>query len=285
MRSQPHVLNFGPQHPAAHGVLRLCIEGKGEVVYRAIPHIGLLHRGTEKLLEIKPFLQGLPYFDRLDYVSMMCQEHSYVLAIEQLAAIQVPIRAQYIRVIFSEITRLLNHLMALTTHALDIGALTPFLWGFEEREKLMEFYERVSGGRMHASYFRPGGVSFDLPLGFIRDLYAFILQFASRIKELEDLLTNNYIWRSRLRNVGVVSKEEAVLWGFSGVMARGSGLLCDLRLQQPYDAYSKVPFNVPVGINGDCFDRYLLRVKEMRQSSLIVLGCLNSITAGPISFN
>jgi NADH dehydrogenase (ubiquinone) Fe-S protein 2 len=280
--NRPYVLNFGPQHPAAHGVLRLVLEVKGEVLYRAVPHIGLLHRGTEKLLETRTFLQGLPYFDRLDYVSMMCQEHSYALALEQLIELHVPLRAQYIRVIFSELTRLLNHLMALTTHALDVGALTPFLWGFEEREKLMEFYERVSGGRMHASYFRPGGVAFDLPLGVLQDIYYFLLQYQSRIDELEDLLTSNLIWKNRLQYVGVVTKTEALSWGFSGVMLRGSGVSYDLRLQQPYDVYSSLKFNVPVGTNGDCFDRYFLRLEEMRQSSRIILNCLQLITSGPV---
>jgi NADH dehydrogenase (ubiquinone) Fe-S protein 2 len=280
--NRPFVLNFGPQHPAAHGVLRLVLEIKGEVIIRAIPHIGLLHRGTEKLLETRSFIQGLQYFDRLDYVSMMCQEHAYSLALEQLIDLQVPSRAQYIRVIFSELTRLLNHLMALTTHALDVGALTPFLWGFEEREKLMEFYERVSGGRMHAAYIRPGGVAFDLPVGLLLDIYQFVLQYQSRIDESEDLLTSNAIWHNRLRGVGVVTKEEAALWGFSGVMLRGSGVTYDLRLQQPYDAYNNVDFSVPVGRNGDCFDRYYLRVEEMRQSLKIILQCLNKMTAGPV---
>jgi NADH dehydrogenase (ubiquinone) Fe-S protein 2 len=280
--SIPYVLNFGPQHPAAHGVLRLVLEVRGEIIYRAIPHIGLLHRGTEKLLETRTFIQGLPYFDRLDYVSMMCQEHAYALTLENLVHLKIPVRAQYIRVLFAELTRLLNHLMALTTHALDVGALTPFLWGFEEREKLMEFYERASGGRMHAAFIRPGGIAFDLPLGLLKDIYFFVKQYQARIDEIEDLLTNNLIWKNRLKGVGVVTKSEALAWGFSGVMARGSGISYDLRLQQPYDVYSLIDFKVPVGLNGDCFDRYFLRVEEMRQSSYIILQCINKMVSGPV---
>lgn len=274
------VMNFGPQHPAAHGVLRLILKLQGEVVQNADPHIGLLHRGTEKLIESKTYLQGLPYFDRLDYVSMMCQEHAYCLAIEKLLKIQVPLRAQYIRVLFSELTRILNHLLALTTHALDVGATTPLLWGFEEREKLFEFYERVSGARMHAAYFRPGGVSQDLPLGILDDIYHFIEQFPSRLDELEELLSNNRIWKQRLVNVGVVSLEDALNLGFSGVMLRGSGLAWDLRKTQPYEIYDQVPFNVPVGSAGDCYDRYLIRMEEMRQSVRIVNFCLNNMPEG-----
>jgi NADH dehydrogenase (ubiquinone) Fe-S protein 2 len=217
-------LNFGPQHPSAHGVLRLILELNGEVVKRATPHIGLLHRGTEKLIEHKTYLQALPYFDRLDYVSMMAQEHTYSLTVEKALGSLVPRRAQYIRVLFCEITRILNHLMALTTHAMDVGALTPFLWGFEEREKLMEFYERASGARMHASYIRVGGVAQDLPAGLLKDVYLFSQQFRSRIDEMEELLTNNRIWNNRLRDIGVVKKQEALDWGFSGVMLRGSGI-------------------------------------------------------------
>ncbi len=275
-------LNFGPQHPAAHGVLRLVLEMNGEIVDRADPHIGLLHRGTEKLIEYKTYLQALPYFDRLDYVSMMCQEQAYSLAVEKLLQTSVPLRAQYIRVLFGELTRILNHLLALTCHAMDVGALTPFLWAFEEREKLMEFYERVSGARMHAAYVRPGGVSLDLPLGISEDIYYFAQNFASRIDEMEEMLTNNRIWKQRLVDVGIVTAEEALNWGFSGVMLRGSGVAWDLRKSQSYDGYSQFHFDVPVGTRGDCYDRYLIRVEEMRQSIAIIMQCLNAIPNGPI---
>ena len=275
-------MNFGPQHPAAHGVLRLVLELNGEVVERADPHIGLLHRGTEKLIEYKTYLQALPYFDRLDYVSMMCQEHAYSIGVERLLNLSVPLRAQYIRVLFSEITRLLNHLMAVTTHALDVGALTPFLWGFEEREKLMEFYERVSGARMHAAYVRPGGVHQDLPMGLVDDIYAFISQFGYRINEIEELLTNNRIWKQRLVDVGVISAAEALDWGFSGVMLRGSGVAWDLRRTQSYEVYDLLPFSIPVGRHGDCYDRYLVRVEEMRQSLRIMEVCLNTLPGGSV---
>jgi NADH dehydrogenase (ubiquinone) Fe-S protein 2 len=279
------MMNFGPQHPAAHGVLRLILELEGEVVKKADPHIGLLHRGTEKLIENKNYLQGLPYFDRLDYVSMMAQEHAYSLAIEKLLKIEIPLRAQYIRVIFCEITRILNHLLAVTCHALDVGAMTPLLWGFEEREKLMEFYERVSGARMHASFIRPGGVQQDLPLNFLEDLYQFINLFSMRIDEFEELLSNNRIWKQRLVNIGIVTKKEALDWGFSGVMLRGSGVPWDLRKSQPYEIYSKAPFDIPVGTNGDCFDRYLIRIQEMRQSLRIISFCINNIPEGPIKID
>jgi NADH dehydrogenase (ubiquinone) Fe-S protein 2 len=275
-------VNFGPQHPSAHGVLRLILELNGEVVKRADPHIGLLHRGTEKLIEYKTYLQALPYFDRLDYVSMMIQEQGYSLAVEKLLKCSVPKRAQYIRVIFAELTRILNHLMSLTTHAMDVGALTPFLWAFEEREKLMEFYERVSGARMHAAYVRPGGVSIDLPLGLSNDIYLFIKQFDSRINEIEELLTNNRVWKQRLINIGVVSKDQALAWGFSGVMLRGSGIPWDLRKTQPYEVYNELNFTVPVGNNGDCYDRYVVRINEMRQSLIIIEQCLNKMTTGPV---
>lgn len=273
-------LNFGPQHPAAHGVLRLILELDGEVVERADPHIGLLHRGTEKLIEYKTFLQALPYFDRLDYVSMMVQEHCYSLAVEDIQNLVIPLRARYIRVLFSEITRILNHLLAITTHALDVGALTPFLWAFEEREKLMEFYERVSGARMHAAYIRPGGVAQDLPVGLLEDIYKFIVQFSSRIDEIEELLTNNRIWKQRLVGIGIVTALQALCWGFSGVMLRGSGILWDLRKTQPYEIYEMLDFNVPVGKNGDCYDRYMIRVQEMRESLKIIFQCLNKIPPG-----
>jgi NADH dehydrogenase (ubiquinone) Fe-S protein 2 len=275
-------LNFGPQHPAAHGVLRLVLEMHGEVVQRADPHVGLLHRGTEKLIEYKTYTQALPYFDRLDYVSTMAQEHGYSLAVEKLLRCEVPIRAQYIRVLFCEITRLLNHLLALTCHAMDVGALTPFLWGFEEREKLMEFYERVSGARLHAAYIRPGGVAQDLPIGLSEDIYRFARQFASRIDEMEEMLTGNRIWKQRLVDVGVVSAEEALDWGFTGVMLRGSGVAWDLRRNQPYDVYDRMDFQVPLGSRGDCYDRYLIRVEEMRQSLRIMLQCLQEMPQGEI---
>lgn len=275
-------LNFGPQHPAAHGVLRLVLEMNGEVVERADPHIGLLHRGTEKLIEYKTYMQALPYVDRLDYVSMMAQEHGYSLAVEKLLQCEVPQRAQYIRVLFCEITRLLNHLLALTTHAMDVGALTPFLWAFEEREKLMEFYERVSGARLHAAYIRPGGVSQDIPMGLSEDIFTFAEQFASRIDEFEEMLTNNRIWKQRLVDIGTVTAEEALNWGFSGAMLRGSGVLWDLRKTQPYDVYDQLSFDIPVGTRGDCYDRYLIRVEEMRQSLRIIMQCLDKLPAGPI---
>ena len=275
-------VNFGPQHPAAHGVLRLILELDGEVVVKADPHIGLLHRGTEKLIENKTYLQSLPYFDRLDYVSMMAQEHAFSLASEKLLNLNVPKRAQYIRVIFSEITRILNHLLAVSCHALDVGAMTPLLWGFEEREKLMEFYERVSGARMHAAYIRPGGVSQDLPLGLLNDIYVFIDQYAARLDEMEELLTENRIWKQRLVNIGTVTAKDAIDWGFSGVMLRGSGVEWDLRKTQPYEIYDQIPFSIPVGRNGDCYDRYLIRMHEMRQSIRIIDYCINNICEGEI---
>jgi NADH dehydrogenase (ubiquinone) Fe-S protein 2 len=273
-------INFGPQHPSAHGVLRLILELNGEVIKRADPHIGLLHRGTEKLIESKTFLQALPYFDRLDYVSMMSQEHTYCLAVEKLLNCEVPLRAQYLRVLFAEITRILNHLLAIGCHAMDVGASTPLLWSFEEREKLMEFYERVSGARMHAAYFRPGGVSLDIPKGLLSDIYIFISQFSLRLDEIEELLTENRIWKQRLVDVGIVTLKTAQNWGFSGVMLRGSGIKWDLRKTQPYEVYNKLSFNVPVGLNGDCYDRYLLRLAEMRESLKIIEQCLNSINIG-----
>jgi NADH dehydrogenase (ubiquinone) Fe-S protein 2 len=275
-------LNFGPQHPSAHGVLRLVLELNGEAVRKAVPHIGLLHRGTEKLIEYKTYQQALPYFDRLDYVSMMAQEQAYSLAVEKLLQLPVPLRAQYIRVLFAELTRILNHLMAITTHAMDVGALTPFLWAFEEREKLMEFYERVSGARMHAAYIRPGGVSLDLPVGTLNDIYLFARQFSDRLNEVEELLTGNRIWRQRLQGVAIVSETEARAWGFSGVMLRGSGVDYDLRRDQPYDVYSQLTFDVPVGTRGDCYDRYFLRIEEMRQSLNIIYQCLNRLPSGPV---
>lgn len=275
-------LNFGPQHPAAHGVLRLILEIEGEKIVYCDPHIGLLHRGTEKLIEYKNYQQALPYFSRLDYVSTMAQEHAYVLCLEQLLKLNVPLRAQIIRTLFSEITRILNHLMSLTTHALDVGALTPFLWGFEEREKLMEFYERVSGARIHTAYFRAGGVSKDIPTGLLNDIHLFIEQFGSRIDEIEELLTNNRIWKQRLLNVGIVSKLMAINTGFTGVLLRSTGVAWDLRKNTPYEQYSSIWFNVPLSTSGDCYDRYLLRIEEIRQSLLIMNECIKIIPEGLI---
>ena len=284
-------LNFGPQHPAAHGVLRLVLELEGEVVKRCDPHIVLLHRGTEKLIEHKTYIQGLPYFDRLDHVSMMASEHAYSLAIEGLFKsfmleeygnnVTIPERAQHIRVLFSEITRLLNHILALTTHAMDIGALTPFLWAFEEREKLMEFYERVSGGRMHSAYFRPGGVHLDIPMGLLDDIHLFTKSFTNRIDEMEEMLTGNRIWRQRLIGVGILTADQAMNYGFTGPMLRGSGIAWDIRKQFPYDGYEKLNFEIPVGHNGDCYDRYLVRVAEMRTSLKLIEQILDVIVPGP----
>lgn len=278
-------VNFGPQHPAAHGVLRLVLELAGEVVERADAHIGLLHRGTEKLMESKTYLQGLPYMDRLDYVSMMSQEHSYVLSIEKLLGVKVPERGKYIRVIMLEITRLLNHLLAVSCHALDVGAMTVYFWGFEEREKLMEFYERVSGARMHAAYFRPGGVSQDMPRGMMDDIYSFCEQFRYRLDEIEEMLTENRIWQERLMDVGIVRVEEGLSYGFSGVMLRGSGLSWDLRKNMPYEVYDELDFNVPVGTKGDSYDRYLVRMEEMRESLKIIVEAMNKIKEGPVKVN
>ncbi|GFQ96775.1 NADH dehydrogenase iron-sulfur protein 2, mitochondrial [Trichonephila clavata] len=279
---QNMILNFGPQHPAAHGVLRLLLELDGETVIRSDPHIGLLHRGTEKLIEYKTYTQALPYFDRLDYVSMMCNEQCYSLAVEKLLNIEAPPRAKCIRVLFAEITRILNHIMAIGTHALDVGALTPFFWLFEEREKLMEFYERVSGARMHAAYVRPGGVNQDLPIGLLGDIYEWLEKFGQRVDEVEDLLTDNRIWRARTIDIGVVSSEDALNYGFSGVMLRGSGIKWDLRKTQPYDGYENYEFDIPIGIKGDCYDRYLCRVEEMRQSMRIIEQCINKMPPGEI---
>ncbi|CAG7731852.1 unnamed protein product [Allacma fusca] len=275
-------LNFGPAHPAAHGVLRLVLELDGEVVLKADPHVGLLHRGTEKLIEYKTYLQALPYFDRLDYVSMMTNEQCYSLAVEKLLNIEIPLRAKYIRTMFAEITRLLNHCMAVSSHALDIGAITPFFWLFEEREKMMEFYERASGARMHAAYIRPGGVALDIPAGLMDDIYEFINKYTERLDELDDFLTNNRIWKARTINVGTVGALEALNLGFSGVMLRGSGIKWDLRVTQPYDAYDLVNFEIPVGVNGDCFDRYICRMEEMRQSCNIIYQCLNQMPPGDV---
>jgi NADH-quinone oxidoreductase subunit D len=277
-------INFGPQHPAAHGVLRLVLELDGEVVERVDPHIGLLHRGTEKLIEHKTYLQALPYFDRLDYVAPMNQEHAFCLAIEKLAQIEVPRRASIIRVLYSEIGRLLSHLLNVTTQAMDVGALTPPLWGFEEREKLMVFYERASGSRMHSAYFRAGGVHQDLPPQLIDDIETFCEEFPPVLDDIEGLLTNNRIFKQRNVDIGVVSKEDALKWGFSGVMVRGSGMAWDLRRAQPYEIYSELAFKIPIGKNGDCYDRYLCRVEEMRESTKIMLQCLTLLrkTPGPV---
>jgi NADH dehydrogenase (ubiquinone) Fe-S protein 2 len=275
-------VNFGPQHPAAHGVLRMVLELDGEVIKRADPHIGLLHRGTEKLVEYKSYVQNIPYFDRLDYVSMMAQEHAFCLAIESLANIKVPTRAKFIRVIFLEITRLLNHLLSISCHALDVGAMTPFFWGFEEREKLLEFYERVSGARMHSSYIRPGGVNSDIPLGLLDDIFVFMRRLVRRLDEFDEILSSNRIWKQRLVDVGVISLKDAVQWGFSGVMLRGSGCYWDLRKVQPYEVYNAVSFTIPCGANGDCFDRYLIRMEEMRQSVNIISQCMNMLPYGSV---
>jgi len=276
-------LNFGPQHPAAHGVLRMVLQLDGENVLRADPHIGLLHRGTEKLMEYKTYMQGLPYFDRLDYVSMMCNEQAYSLAIEKLLNIDVPPRAKCIRVLFAEMTRILNHIMGIGTHILDVGGITPFFWLFEEREKMMEFYERASGARMHAAYIRPGGVHQDIPIGLMDDIYEFISKYTERVDEVEDLVTNNRLWIQRTKDIGVLSAEDALNYGCSGVMLRGSGIKWDLRKTQPYDGYENYDFDIPVGTNGDCYDRYLIRIAEMRQSIRIIEQCLNKMPEGDIS--
>ena len=275
-------LNFGPQHPAAHGVLRLILELDGEVVEKADPHIGLLHRGTEKLIEHKTYSQAVPYFDRLDYVAPMNQEHAFALAIEKILKIEVPIRAQYIRVLFCEIGRILSHILNITTQALDVGALTPSLWGFEERETLMTFYERVSGSRLHANYFRAGGVHKDLPRGLENDISDFIKKFPKIIDDLETLLTDNRIFKQRNVDIGIVSKQDALDYSFSGVMLRGSNVAWDLRKSQPYDCYEQMEFNIPVGTNGDCYDRYLCRVEEMRESVKIIDQCIKNMPKGPI---
>jgi len=274
---EPFRINFGPQHPAAHGVLRLILDMDGEVVERADPHIGMLHRGTEKLIEHKTYTQALPYFDRLDYVSPMASEHCFALAVEKLLGVTPPPRAQYIRVLFAEITRLLNHLLATTTFALDLGAITPSLWGFEEREKLMEFYEAVSGARMHANYIRPGGVAKDLPEGLTDKIRLYLTTLPAFIDDIETLLTNNRIFKQRTVDIGIATKDEALAWGFSGPMLRASGVAWDLRKSQPYDVYGEMDFDIPVGKTGDCYARYLVRVEEMRQSARIMAQCLDAL--------
>ena len=275
-------LNFGPQHPAAHGVLRLILQLDGEVVEKADPHIGLLHRGTEKLIENKTYIQAVPYFDRLDYVAPMNQEHAFALAIEKILNLEIPIRAQYIRVMFCEIGRILSHILNITTQAMDVGALTPTLWGFEERETLMGFYERVSGSRLHANYFRAGGVHKDLPTGLENDIANFCNKFPRIIDDLETLLTDNRIFKQRNVDIGIVSKQDALDYSFSGVMLRGSGVAWDLRKSQPYDCYDQFEFKIPVGKNGDCYDRYLCRIEEMRESIKIINQCLKNLPSGPI---
>ena len=280
-------INFGPVHPSAHGVLRLILELDGEVVERVDPHIGLLHRGTEKLIEHKTYLQAVPYFDRLDYVAPMNQEHAFALAVEKLLGLEVPRRGQLIRVLYSEIGRLLAHLMNVTTQAMDVGALTPPLWGFEQREKLMVFYERASGARMHASYFRPGGVHQDLPQALVDDIGEFCETFPKALADIDSLLTNNRIFKQRNVDIGVVKLDDAWNWGFSGVMVRGSGAAWDLRKSQPYECYAEMDFDVPIGKNGDCYDRYLIRMEEMRQSTRIMKQCVDKLNApegkGPVS--
>lgn len=277
-------INFGPQHPAAHGVLRLVLELDGEVVERVDPHIGLLHRGTEKLIEVKTYLQAIPYFDRLDYVAPMSQEHAFCLAVERLAGIEVPRRGQLIRVLYAEISRILSHLLNVTTQAMDVGALTPPLWGFEERERLMVFYERVSGSRMHAAYFRPGGVHQDMPDQLIDDIWDWCDPFLQTVQDLDDLLSENRIFKQRNVDIGVISLEEAWAWGFSGVMVRGSGAAWDLRKSQPYECYAEMDFDIPIGKNGDCYDRYHIRMEEMRQSVRIMKQCLQKLKVerGPV---
>jgi len=277
-----HAINFGPQHPAAHGVLRLILEMDGEVVERADPHIGLLHRGTEKLIEYRTYVQNVPYFDRLDYVSPMAEEHAYVRAVEKLLGIAAPERAEWIRTLFDEITRVLNHLLNVTTYALDVGAITPSLWGFEEREKLMEFYDAASGARLHSNYYRPGGVNRDLPVGLEERIAEWAETFPKFIDDLEELLTGNRIWKQRTVDIGTISAEDALGWGWSGPPLRASGVPWDLRRSQPYAKYAEVDFQIPVGRNGDCYDRYLVRMWEMRESVKIIKQCLAKMKPGPV---
>ena len=279
---RPYTMNFGPQHPAAHGVLRLVLELEGEIVERADPHIGLLHRGTEKLIEYKTYVQAVPYFDRLDYVAPMNQEHAFALATEKLLGISVPKRGQYIRVLYCELGRILNHILNITTFALDVGALTPALWGFEEREKGMEFYERVCGARLHANYFRPGGVHQDLPAGLMDDMMEWCDNLPKFLDDMSSLLTNNRIFKQRTVDVGVVSKKEALDWGFTGPMLRGSGVPWDLRKAQPYDSYEEFDFDIPTGTTGDCYARYLVRMEEMHQSIKIMKQAMENMPDGPV---
>ena len=282
VKLKPLTINFGPQHPAAHGVLRMVLEMDGEIIERVDPHIGLLHRGTEKLIESKTYLQAVPYFDRLDYVSPMCQEHAFALAVEKLLKIEIPIRASYIRVLFSEITRILNHLLAIPAMAMDVGAMTPFLWSFEQRELLMEFYEKVSGARLHAAYFRPGGVYRDMPHGLLQDIKKWAIKFPKFIKDLENLLTDNRIFKQRTVDIGIVSAEDAIDFGFTGPMLRASGIKWDLRKEESYEIYDKLDFEIPIGKNGDCYDRYFVRVEEMKESLKIIHQCIDSIPKGHV---
>ena len=280
-----YTLNFGPQHPAAHGVLRLVLEMDGEVIERVDPHIGLLHRGTEKLIEYKTYLQAIPYFDRLDYVSPMNQEQAFALAVEKLLGITPPPRAQYIRMLFAELTRILNHIMNIASYAMDVGAMTPFLWTFEEREKLMFFYDDVCVARMHANYIRPGGVSQDMPAGLKERIFDWADKYPKMIDDLEGLLTENRIFKQRTVDIGIVSKEEAIAWGFTGPNLRASGVPWDLRKSQPYDSYEQMAFDVPIGKHGDCYDRYLVRILEMRESVKIIKQCLEKMPSGPVRVN
>ena len=282
VKIKPLTINFGPQHPAAHGVLRMVLEMDGEVIERVDPHIGLLHRGTEKLIEDKTYLQAIPYFDRLDYVSPMCQEHAFALAVEKLLKIEPPLRASYIRVLFSEITRILNHLLALPAMAMDVGAMTPFLWSFEQRELLMEFYEKVSGARLHANYFRPGGVYRDMPNGLLNDIKEWAIKFPKFIRDLENLVSDNRIFKQRTVDIGIVSAEDAVDFGFTGPMLRASGVKWDLRIEEAYEIYDKLDFEIPVGKNGDCYDRYFVRVEEMKESLKIIHQCIDNIPKGHV---
>lgn len=277
-----YTVNVGPQHPATHGVLRLVMDLDGEVVERTDPHIGFLHRGTEKLIEHKTYLQAIPYFDRLDYVSPMNQEHAFVLAVEKLLDLKVPLRAQYIRVLFCELTRIANHLLNVTTCIIDVGGLTPFLWGFEEREKIMVFYERVCGARFHAAYFRPGGVHQDLPEGLLEDIYAFCDPLLKILDDFDNLVTGNRIFKQRMVDIGIVSSKQATEWGFSGPMLRGSGVAWDLRKTEPYEIYDQLDFDIPVGRHGDCYDRYLVRMAEMRESVKLVKQCAEAMPHGPV---
>ena len=275
-------MNFGPQHPSAHGVLRLVLEMDGETIERADPHVGLLHRGTEKLIEYKTYLQAVPYFDRLDYVAPQNQEHAFALAVEKLLGIRAPLRGEYIRVLYAEIGRILNHIFTVCAFAMDVGAMTPMLWGFEQRELLMEFCERVCGARLHMNYFRPGGVSLDMPAGLADDIWKWSEQFAKCIDDLEELLTENRIFKQRTVDVGVINAEQALNWGFSGPCLRASGVPWDLRKAQPYDVYDRVDFDVPTGKHGDCYDRYLVRIYELRESLKIVRQCLQDMPPGPV---
>lgn len=280
---QNYTINFGPQHPAAHGVLRLVMELDGEIVERLDPHVGLLHRGTEKLIEHKTYLQALPYFDRLDYCSPLAMEHSYVLAIEKLLDLEVPLRGQYLRVLFAELTRICNHMLNIGAHVMDVGAMTPNLWVFEIREQCLEFFERASGARMHSAWFRPGGVHQDVPLKLLTDMADWLDEFPTLFEDAMSLVIDNRIFKQRNVDIATVSKEDAVRWGFSGPMIRGSGIAWDLRKSQPYDVYDRMEFDVPVGTRGDCYDRFMVRVEEVRQSARIMRQCLNEMPEGPVS--